>query len=201
MNDIGTPNPLVENSVCNDETNDENCDYDGGDCCLLSRNDEHCSECDCHHQETCAAGFLHGWVGDGYCHDETNNPDCNYDGGDWCGPCVVTQFCSECECRGNVTGNGISSPSVGDGICNDETNNGECNYDGGDCCWNVNTDYCSVCMCHNPECVPGVNDLVGDGYCNDETNIGDCHFDGGDCCRTVSSVNTSYCTECTCNSK
>ena len=29
-------------------------------------------------------------VGDGYCNDETNNPECNYDSGDCCGVCVNT---------------------------------------------------------------------------------------------------------------
>jgi hypothetical protein len=51
-------------------------------------------------------------VGNGFCNDETNNPDCNHDGGDCC----------------------PNSNMVGNGVCNDETNNPECNYDGGDCC-------------------------------------------------------------------
>ena len=37
-------------------------------------------------------------VGDGYCHDETNNPDCNYDGGDCCLSSQNTDHCSECLC-------------------------------------------------------------------------------------------------------
>ena len=44
------------------------------------------------------------WIGDGYCDDITNNPECSYDGGDCCGPAVDTQFCSECQCiDGNLT--------------------------------------------------------------------------------------------------
>ena len=35
------------NLVCNDETNNADCDYDGGDCCLSSPNRDHCSECVC----------------------------------------------------------------------------------------------------------------------------------------------------------
>ena len=42
-------------------------------------------------------------VGDGYCNDETNNPNCNFDGGDCCGPCLNKEFCSECLCHlGNL---------------------------------------------------------------------------------------------------
>ena len=54
---------------------------------------------------TCAPGSLHALVGNNYCNDETNNDDCNYDGGDCCGSCVVKEYCSECECLGGVTGN------------------------------------------------------------------------------------------------
>ena len=38
------------------------------------------------------------WIGDGYCDDETNNADCNFDGGDCCGPNVNTQWCAQCIC-------------------------------------------------------------------------------------------------------
>merc|ERR1712051_772889 len=57
-------------------------------------------------------------VGNGFCNDETNNPDCNYDGGDCCIMDANTDA------------------FVGDGFCNDETNIAECYYDGGDCCGN-----------------------------------------------------------------
>ena len=74
---------LIGNGVCNDETNNPGCFYDGGDCCV-NTNTDHCSDCTCHHQENCAAGFTLSEVGDGICNDETNNADCNYDGGDCC---------------------------------------------------------------------------------------------------------------------
>lgn len=38
---------IVGNSICNDETNNADCDYDGGDCCLSSKNEDYCSECEC----------------------------------------------------------------------------------------------------------------------------------------------------------
>ena len=35
-----------------------------------------------------------GWIGDGYCDDAANNLDCNFDGGDCCGPNVITAYCA-----------------------------------------------------------------------------------------------------------
>ena len=106
-------------------------------------------------------------VGDNYCDDGNNNQECNYDGGDCCGPNVNTQYCTACQCLGDggssggngtlgtttpsltTNSGGCSSPNwVGDGYCDDGNNNQECNYDGGDCCGsNVNTDYCNECQC------------------------------------------------------
>ena len=116
-------------------------------------------------------------IGDGYCHDEINNDRCNFDGGDCCGSCINTNFCSKCACHNNITENGIRNPQIGDGFCNDKTNNFDCGYDGGDCCLDINTDLCSQCKCYcqNPE-------LIGDGFCNNETNNAECNYDGGDCC-------------------
>ena len=51
------------------------------------------------------------WVGDGYCDDITNNPICNYDGGDCCLSNIQTTYCNECQCleEGNNTTNTIST--------------------------------------------------------------------------------------------
>ena len=38
------------------------------------------------------------YIGDGWCDDENNNNDCNFDGGDCCGPNVGTQYCTQCIC-------------------------------------------------------------------------------------------------------
>ena len=85
---------------------------------------DNCSECTCQHLETCAAGY-HPLVGNGFCNDDTNIAECNYDGGDCC----------------------LNPNLVDNGVCNDETNYHGCNYDGGDCCVNINTDDCSDCKC------------------------------------------------------
>ena len=78
-------------------------------------------------------------TGNGYCNDETNNPECSYDGGDCCGSCINTDYCTHCTCIGEVTGNGVSNALVGDGHCNDEMNTAECNFDGSDCCGQCDT--------------------------------------------------------------
>ena len=33
--------------ICNDETNNAECSYDQGDCCLTNANTDYCSECSC----------------------------------------------------------------------------------------------------------------------------------------------------------
>ena len=100
-------------------------------------------------QKTCASGVVFGMAGDGYCHDETNNEECKYDGGDCCGYCVNKYKCSDCKCRGGIISNPVPNALVGDGFCHDETNNAECYFDGLDCCGpSVNTTLCSECTCH-----------------------------------------------------
>mgnify|MGYP001265891793 FL=1 len=136
---------MVGNDYCNDETNTANCNYDGGDCCVVNANTSACSECVCHLVETCAAGY-HTLVGNGFCNDDTNIVECDYDGGDCCG-CVITEHCEDCACLGNINSGEITNPLVGNSLCNDEMNNPNCNYDGGDCCVNVNPDSCSDCSC------------------------------------------------------
>ena len=37
-------------------------------------------------------------VANGFCNDETNISECNFDGGDCCGSCVKKTFCSNCAC-------------------------------------------------------------------------------------------------------
>ena len=87
---------------------------------------------------------------------------------------------------------------VHDAYCDDNTNTAECNYDGGDCCGsNVNTQFCSDCLCYPHETCDGPLELISDGYCNDETNNAGCNFDGGDCCGAC--TNTEQCSDCVCH--
>jgi hypothetical protein len=137
---------LVGNNFCSDETNNPNCNYDGGDCCAVNPNTSSCSECGCHFLETCAAGY-HPLVGNGFCNDDTNIAECDYDGGDCCGYNINSEHCTECTCILQESCSSGVHPLVGNGFCDDNTNIFECSYDGGDCCVNVNTDSCSECNC------------------------------------------------------
>ena len=105
----------------------------------MNVNTSSCSECSCHLIETCAAGY-HPLVGNGFCNDDTNIAECDYDGGDCCPnpELVANSVCNdendivECSYDG---GDCCPNPNMlGDAICHAETNHLGCNYDGGDCC-------------------------------------------------------------------
>ena len=136
-------------------------------------------------------------VGNGFCNDDTNIADCNFDRGECCALMANTDHCSECECHLPETCSVGYHPLVGNGFCNDATNVAGC-YDGGDCCeYDSNYDHCKDCLCfHQEMCADAVHPLVGDGFCNDETNNLECTYDSGDCC--LMNVNTDYCSECNC---
>ena len=89
---------MVGNGNCNDEANNFNCAYDGGDCCGSLTNTENCYNCTCYHKETCASGVDHPLVGNSVCNDETNVEECDFDGGDCCGSCINRNYCSQCMC-------------------------------------------------------------------------------------------------------
>ena len=142
------PHPMVGDSICNDEANHLECNYDAGDCCGSCIVKQYCSDCQCLGEDHRGNSFSSPSIGDGFCHDDNNKAECNFDGGDCCGSCVNTEHCIECACYHEVSGNGIPNGLVEDGFCNDETNNPDCNYDGGDCCGScVVKQYCSNCEC------------------------------------------------------
>ena len=119
--------PLIGDGYCHDEMNNATYSYDGGDCCGSCVVTKRCSECACLGQVTDNTGITNPLVGDGFCNDETNYAECNYDGGDCCIN-VNTDHCIECGCY-------CQNPElIGNDFCNNETNTAECNYDGGDCC-------------------------------------------------------------------
>ena len=57
---------------------------------------DYCTECQCFHDVFCDFEL---WVGNSFCDDEANTWNCNYDGGDCCGPCVNDEYCSNCTCH------------------------------------------------------------------------------------------------------
>ena len=100
----------LADGYCHDELNTYVCQYDGGDCCKPLVLGNVCSQCICFNsnggkvtstimpstKEQCP-DYLSHFVGDDQCHDATNTPQCNYDGGDCCGPIELT-FCTDCLC-------------------------------------------------------------------------------------------------------
>ena len=73
-----------------------------------------------------------------------------------------------------------------------------CHFDGGDCCgYDVNTQYCTECICFEDLICASPLALIGDGFCDDEANTAGCSYDGDDCCGDC--ANTDLCTECACH--
>ena len=114
---------------CDDLTNVQDCDYDGGDCCLVPSLGHYCDNCTCHETleshvattltppskfkkqylltiDNMRAEFFSGkcntptnmYVQDGYCDDDNNIQECNFDGGDCCLEEVLEDYCSICAC-------------------------------------------------------------------------------------------------------
>ena len=97
---------MIGNGYCNDETNNQDCGFDGGDCCGSCVMTNLCTNCSC--LENATGGDLpNPLLGDGYCNDETNIADCNYDGGDCCLTNLKVNHCSNCSCSNNGV---ITSP-------------------------------------------------------------------------------------------
>ena len=99
---------LAGDGYCQDETNNAECYYDGGDCCGSCVLTGHCTECQCLGGVDGITSDYNGFInielsipliGDGICQDETNNAECNYDGFDCCGTNVNTDHCLECSCH------------------------------------------------------------------------------------------------------
>ena len=91
-------------------------------------------------------------VGDGYCQDQMNTANCNFDGGDCCGSCIIRDHCSDCICHEKDSDD--FNPLLGNGYCDDQLNKEDCNYDGGDCCLSCREEdtwrstFCDDCLCY-----------------------------------------------------
>ena len=124
---------------CHSFNNHTNCDFDGGDCLGLD--------------EDCQAS-----MGNGFCDMYTNNERCHFDGGECCDERIPNEvfimiWCPECG-YGCVDPAFNSKPNLTPG----------CDTGGGGDC-----DSCLV-------------EKIGDGQCDDQNNRFKCDFDGGDCC-------------------
>ncbi|CAN0440595.1 unnamed protein product, partial [Pylaiella littoralis] len=165
----------VGNGYCNQPNNNAECGYDGGDCCECTCEDRPNQKCGQYGGYTCIdpeapcvnddditvdmldlCGYV-GGVGDGYCNQDNNIPECNYDGGD----------CCECTCEAPET---------------DDDWDGACGRWAGFACIDpdaacVDDDSVTIDMIEN--CNAGE---IGNGYCDNSNNNAECAYDGGDCC-------------------
>ena len=83
----------IGSGYCSQVNNNEECDWDGGDCCH-DVNSNQCLEPNGFEMPQC------DWkqMKNGICNDESNTEECKWDGGDCCGDDVVMTECSACEC-------------------------------------------------------------------------------------------------------
>lgn len=135
-------------------------------------------------------GYL-DWIGDDICDYDTNNPSCDYDGGDCCDcQCYVDDY-SDCV----FGGIDCIDPSAVNETCvpyDDDDYDGDSFYND-DSSYYVSSSYYSddwyaALFETFPNCT-GVIEWISDGYCDDwDNNSPSCGYDGGDCCF------------CTCNS-
>ena len=127
----------IGDGFCDDISNNFECRFDGGDCCLNPViNKYSCNECICHAENktypvtnkikkfTIGPTFPCEYM-----------PNSNF-------PKSPTVLITDCQY--------IHQHKIDDGYCNDEVNMmAECDYDGGDCCLAEIDDLkCDECICH-----------------------------------------------------
>ena len=217
----------IGDGVCDDHTNNQDCNFDGGDCCQNLDYFDHCIDCCCH-QDGCLTHttpfvtlcptcnqYMLEYLGNMECNDYTNTEECCFDLGDCCDPNAskLPTSCLDCDCKENVWT--IFTPTepcepesfISDGFCDDSHNFPICEFDGGDCCSSTSShEFCSLCHCISPSNFTEptnypdkCHDLwIGDGVCDDVNNIQGCFYDEDDCCGDKGQTQFSYCTICQC---
>ncbi len=118
----------IGDGVCTGNLNNEECGFDGGDCCLQASNCKDCygEQCHCHdtglancpsslnilcffkNHNDCISSYsvsdVCSFLANGFCNEENNNLACNYDGGDCCLVGHSCGFCSGAGCLCHETG-------------------------------------------------------------------------------------------------
>jgi len=213
---------LKGDSYCDDKNNIADCDWDGGDCCHNSEEENlqqfiYCDACECRDPDGTQSPRkcrLPKYQNDDHCDDANNKGSCDWDGGDCCGEDVNTKYCSECLCVDpEHKGSRCITKHLGDGFCDDANNNIKCSWDKGDCCNAHHVGqfrYCQDCSCLDPtvhqanklnKCAGkcGSDTHKDDQFCDDDNNNCGCGWDGGDCCGKTGNMNQyKYCFQCAC---
>lgn len=178
----------IGDRMCDHVNNNEECGYDGGDCCPCD-----CDGCSSSSSFNYHAGYVTSLDGGFRC----LNPESD---------CVDRVAVMYPDCAGYL--------SVGNGECDRMNNNEACSYDGGDCCpcdcdgCSSSDDYDSssdlAISCLNPDsdcvdervalytnCTATLSEL-GDGKCDLRNNNDACDYDRGDCCSCDCSSTKPY---------
>ena len=153
------------NLKCNHINNNEECAYDGGDCCpctnygslsddlvderwdMLCRDPRSgCLDPRVDMYPRCTDGVIPD-IGDGWCDMVNNNKGCLFDGGDCC------------DCTRASNGSSFSLCADPDAAC-----------------------YNPTAATVQSSCINGVMEFIGDGVCDAFNNNKGCLYDGGDCC-------------------
>ena len=160
---------LKGDGFCDDEVNNEFCNYDGGDCCDQYLDRSMCTDCFCHIEYfqtkeylNCAqVNLVNGKLsfaqhGNGHCDKEFNSYEHFFDAGDCCLPNPTIYF------------DGVEMHPMSQFLV---------------------AKYADPPRpCHDNECICIPNSLVcnatqlGDGICQDFNNGPLCEYDLGDCC-------------------
>merc|ERR1712200_259966 len=208
MGENGTSGPApvccvdnwIGDNYCDDQNNNSECGFDGGDCCQEEAAegwDEYCDDCLCIEVQETTDGPTEEPT-EGPTVVPTEGPTEGSTGGPTEGPTEVpTEAPSDC-----------IDQWIGDNYCDDQNNNPECEMDGGDCCqeepiagWD---NYCNDCFCIEiPETTEApsecIDQWIGDNFCDDQNNNPECDFDGGDCCQEEAGDGwDNYCQICEC---
>ena len=155
----------IGDSFCNYENNNEECAYDGGDCCpctnyapwsgdyvverwiMFCRDPRSgCLDPRVDMYPNCTDGVIPD-IGDGWCDVENNNEGCRFDGGD----------CCDCARASNQSSFSLCA-------------------DPGAVCYNP------TAVSVQSSCINGTIESIGDGRCDAINNNKGCLYDGGDCC-------------------
>ena len=161
---------LKGDGFCDDEINNEFCNYDGGDCCDQNLDRSMCTDCFCHIEYFQTTEYLNcpqvnhnangeysfAYHGDGHCDEEFNNYEKFFDAGDCCLPNPTIFF--EGEVKDPINQYVIPKFADPPRPCNEN----EC-----------------VCIPNNLVCN---TTQLGDGICQDFNNGPLCDHDLGDCC-------------------
>ncbi len=166
----------IQDGVCQNELDIEECCFDGGDC---SNPIYRCPTCSIRLQS------IHNWMGDGFCDSELDRPECCHDLND-CNRKMVnsledlpTNICTTCPIAHHN--------HLEDGLCDRYLFNSDCCFDGSDCDGVEHSNLChqrlllqDIC----PTCTePGAfyQKRFSDGICDGVFKSPECCYDNNDC--------------------